>query len=67
VQSRVAPQTWEAFRLTALEGVSGTEAAARIPMPVNQVYVSKRRVQLLLQEELARLDGDAGTPEGTPS
>src|SRR5262249_16626795 len=29
VRLRVAPQTWQAFRLTALEGLSGAEAAGR--------------------------------------
>jgi RNA polymerase sigma-70 factor (ECF subfamily) len=56
VRERVAPQTWEAFRLTAIEGLSGATAAERIPMQVGQVYVAKRRVHLLLQEELVRLD-----------
>ena len=57
VRLRVAPQTWQAFRLTALEGLSGAEAAARIPMQVAQVFVAKRRVQKMLQEEVARLEG----------
>jgi RNA polymerase sigma-70 factor (ECF subfamily) len=61
VQLRVAPQTWEAYRLTAPEGVSGAEAAERINMQVTQVYLAKRRVQKLLQEEVARLNGP---PEG---
>lgn len=57
VRLRVAPQTWEAFRLTALDGLSGAEAAARIPMAVAQVFVAKRRVQKMLREEVARLEG----------
>jgi RNA polymerase sigma-70 factor (ECF subfamily) len=56
VRLRVAPQTWRAFWLTAWEGLSGAEAAERIPMQVAQVYVAKRRVQKMLQEEVARLD-----------
>jgi RNA polymerase sigma-70 factor (ECF subfamily) len=56
VRQRVAPQTWEAFRLTALEGLSGADAAARIPMQVGQVYVAKRRVRRLLQEEIHLLE-----------
>jgi RNA polymerase sigma factor (sigma-70 family) len=56
VRERVAPQTWEAYRLTALEGLRGAEAARRIPMQVGQVYVAKQRVHKLLQEEIARLD-----------
>ena len=54
---RVAPQTWEAFRLTALEGLSGAEAAERIPMQVAQVFVAKRRVQKMLTAEVAKLEG----------
>jgi RNA polymerase sigma-70 factor (ECF subfamily) len=56
VRLRVAPQTWEAFRLTALEGLSGAEAARQIPMQVAQVFVAKRRVQKLLREEIAQLE-----------
>jgi RNA polymerase sigma factor (sigma-70 family) len=59
VRLRVAPQTWQAFWLTAWEGLSGAEAAQRIPMQVAQVYVAKRRVQRMLQEEVARLEGPA--------
>jgi RNA polymerase sigma factor (sigma-70 family) len=59
VRLRVAPQTWQAFWLTAYEGLSGAEAAARIPMQVAQVYVAKRRVQKMLQEEVAKLEGPA--------
>jgi RNA polymerase sigma factor (sigma-70 family) len=56
VRLRVAPQTWSAFTLTALEGLSGAEAAGRIPMQVAQVFVAKRRVQKMLQQEIARLE-----------
>ena len=56
VRLRVAPQTWQAFWLTAWEGLAGAEAAQRIPMQVAQVYVAKRRVQKMLQEEVAKLE-----------
>src|SRR6266851_5268004 len=56
VRERVAPQTWEAFRLTALDGLSGVEAAQRIPMQVAQVFVARRRVQKMLQEEVGKLE-----------
>ncbi len=57
VRLRVAPQTWEAFRLTALDGLSGAEAAERIPMQVAQVFVAKRRVQKMLSAEIAKMEG----------
>jgi RNA polymerase sigma-70 factor (ECF subfamily) len=60
VRLRVAPQTWQAFTLTALEGLSGAAAAERIPMQVAQVFVAKRRVQNMLREEVARLEQSSG-------
>jgi RNA polymerase sigma-70 factor (ECF subfamily) len=59
VRLRVAPQTWQAFWLTAMEGLSGADAAERIPMQVAQVYVAKRRVEKMLREEVAKLEGPA--------
>jgi RNA polymerase sigma-70 factor (ECF subfamily) len=56
VRLRVEPRTWEAFRLTAEEGLSGAEASARIGMRVSQVYVAKKRVQEMLREEIQNLD-----------
>jgi RNA polymerase sigma factor (sigma-70 family) len=56
VQARVAPNTWDAFRLTALEGLSGADAAAQIGIKVATVFVYRGRVQRMLQEELARLE-----------
>jgi RNA polymerase sigma factor (sigma-70 family) len=55
VRSRVQPRTWEAFRLTAEQGLSGAAAAERIGMRVSQVYVAKKRVQEMLREEVRNL------------
>ena len=59
VQLRVEAQTWEAFRLTALDGLAGAAAAARLGIPVATVFKYKSRVQKMLQEELRRLDDPA--------
>ncbi len=58
VRLRVAPQTWQAFHLTAVEGLSGAEVSQRIGMQVAQVYVAKRRVQKMLREEIQKLERD---------
>jgi RNA polymerase sigma-70 factor (ECF subfamily) len=60
VRLRVAPRTWEAFRLTALEGLPGAEAASRLQMRVATVFKARSRVQQLLAEEIAELEGDEG-------
>jgi len=62
VRLRVAPQTWEAFALTALEGLSGVEVSQRIGMQVAQVFVAKYRVQKMLRAEVAKLE-DPGQGE----
>jgi RNA polymerase sigma-70 factor (ECF subfamily) len=56
VRDRVAPHTWEAFRLTAREGLSGAEAAARLNMKVATVFTAKNQVKRMLQEEVRKLD-----------
>src|SRR5207248_9598896 len=50
VQLRVAPHTWEAFRLVALERLPVGEVATRVNMQVAMVYVAKSKVQRMLQE-----------------
>jgi RNA polymerase sigma-70 factor (ECF subfamily) len=56
VRERVQPHTWEAFQLTAVDGLSGAEAAARLGMPVASVFKAKSNVQKMLQEEIALLE-----------
>jgi RNA polymerase sigma-70 factor (ECF subfamily) len=56
VRLRVAPHTWEAFRLLALEGLAATEVAARVGLQVAMVYVARSKVQKMLQEEIGKLE-----------
>jgi RNA polymerase sigma factor (sigma-70 family) len=58
VKARVPSQTWEAFRLTALEGASGAAAAARLRMRTAQVYLARSKVKRRLQEEVRKLEGE---------
>ena len=57
VRQRVQPHTWQAFQLTAVDGLSGAEVAARLDMPVGSVFKAKSNVQKMLQEEIALLEG----------
>ena len=56
VRLRVAPHTWEAFRLVALEGLPAAEVAAMVHVQVAMVYVAKSKVQKMLQEEIGKLE-----------
>ena len=58
VRPRVDPRTWDAFRLTALEGSSGTAAAAQLQMKVAHVYVAKSEVKIMIREEVRKLEGN---------
>jgi DNA-directed RNA polymerase specialized sigma24 family protein len=57
VQRRVEPRTWEAFRLTALDGRPARKAAAELSMPVATVFEYKSRVTRMIQQEVQRLQG----------
>jgi RNA polymerase sigma factor (sigma-70 family) len=56
VRLRVAPRTWEAFRLVAIDGLQAAEVAAKVHMQVAMVYVAKSKVQKMLQEEIQKLE-----------
>jgi RNA polymerase sigma-70 factor (ECF subfamily) len=56
VRQRVAPHTWEAFRLLAAEGLPVAEVTARVHLQVAMVYVAKSKVQKMLQEEIRQLE-----------
>lgn len=54
VQQRVRPQSWEAFRLLAVEGIPGPAAAAQLHMQTEAVHAARNRVQKLLSAEIRR-------------
>lgn len=56
VQLRVQPHTWEAFRLTAIENLSGADTAARLKINVGTVFVARSKVQKMLQDEVRKLE-----------
>ncbi|HEX4612468.1 MAG TPA: sigma-70 family RNA polymerase sigma factor [Urbifossiella sp.] len=59
VRVRVEPSSWEAFRLTAVEGLSGAEAGGRLGMKPTAVLMARSRVQKMLRDELLVLGGAA--------
>lgn len=56
VRLRVEPQTWEAFRLTALKRLSGADVAARLGMRLTTVYKARSNVQKMLRKEIRLLE-----------
>lgn len=58
VQLRVEPRTWEAFRLCALEQLSGAEAAKRLGMRLTSVYKARSNVQKMLHDEVRYFESE---------
>jgi RNA polymerase sigma-70 factor (ECF subfamily) len=56
IQARVEPHTWEAFRLTAIEGLAGAAVGEQLNMKVATVFKARSKVQQMLQDEIRRLD-----------
>jgi RNA polymerase sigma-70 factor (ECF subfamily) len=56
VCQRVEPHTWEAFHLTAIEGVAAEEVASRLGIRVATVYRARHVVQTMLREAIAAVD-----------
>jgi RNA polymerase sigma factor (sigma-70 family) len=57
VRLRVQPHTWEAFRLLAIEGLSGAETAEKLQIKAGTAFVARSKVQRMLHEEIKLLDG----------
>jgi RNA polymerase sigma factor (sigma-70 family) len=55
VRPRVAARTWDAFRLTALEGWSGASAADRLELNITRVYKAKSEVKKMIRDEIEKL------------
>ncbi len=59
VRERVEPRTWEAFRLLAIERLSGKDAAETLGMTPGSTFAAKSKVQRLVREEIEALDRSA--------
>lgn len=60
VRVRVEPHTWDAFRLTAMDGLTTKEAAGLLQMSIAGVYRARSVVQAMLKETIATLDSEPG-------
>lgn len=58
VRAEVAPATWNAFWITAVDGRSPAEAAAELEISVGSVYVARSRVLARLRDRVRRIDDD---------
>ena len=54
-RSKVSPEAWRMFELTAIQKVPGGEAAEQLGVSAQSVYSARHRVMLVLREQLASL------------
>jgi RNA polymerase sigma-70 factor (ECF subfamily) len=66
VRGEFQESTWEAFRLTAVEGQSARDAGRRLGMSPGAVYVAKSRVLARLKEQVRLLEDEGISPEEAP-
>jgi RNA polymerase sigma factor (sigma-70 family) len=64
VRQRVTPETWESYRLTTQDGLSGAEVAARLGIKVGAVFQAKSRVLTMLQAAVKELETAVGVADG---
>src|SRR5207244_1106726 len=58
VRRRVQSHTWDAFRLTELEGLTCDEAAdeQHLNVPVSQIHTARSRIRDMLRKEIQSLE-----------
>jgi RNA polymerase sigma factor (sigma-70 family) len=52
IKSEFQENTWQAFRLTAVEGIAASEAASQLGISPGAIYVAKSRVLARLKDEV---------------
>ena len=62
IRPTLAQSTWEAFRMTAVEGKSGKEAAKHLGMTVAAVYLARSRVMARLRAVIAEIQEEGSYP-----
>jgi RNA polymerase sigma factor (sigma-70 family) len=55
VRARVQPRTWDAFRLSTLEGCSGATVAEQLGIEITRVYVAKSEVKRMIRAEIRKM------------
>jgi RNA polymerase sigma-70 factor (ECF subfamily) len=56
VQQAVSASTWQAFELSAIDGLPIDETAARLRLSIGNVYIARSRVMARLRVEVQRME-----------
>jgi RNA polymerase sigma-70 factor (ECF subfamily) len=67
VRNEVHPTTWDAFWLTAVQGVDATQVASQLGKSVGAIYVARCRVMQKIQTRIQELTGGEESPVELPA
>jgi RNA polymerase sigma-70 factor (ECF subfamily) len=59
IRDEFQPATWQAFHLTAVDGIAPAQVSNKTGLSVGAIYVAKSRVIARLRQEIATLEGEA--------
>lgn len=62
VQQQVRPETWQAFWLTSMLGLSTEEVAAKLNLSTGAVHIARSRVRGRLRERVHDFESQGSTP-----
>lgn len=62
VKNRVDPKLWDAFRLTAIDGLPSADVAALLGMQIANVYRARSTVQEMIRREGRAIDAKGDAP-----
>ncbi|MCB1229223.1 MAG: sigma-70 family RNA polymerase sigma factor [Verrucomicrobiae bacterium] len=66
VRPQFSESTWEAFRLTTLEGQPAEEIARRLGLTIGSVYVARSRVTARLRDRIRQIEAEWEAAAATP-
>ena len=58
VRNDVHPETWQAFELTMIQGLTCEQAAESVGKSIGTVYASRSRIVKRMREQINRMEGD---------
>ena len=62
-RDEVRDSTWQAFRLTAIDGIKAEDAATKLNISVGSVYTAKCRVMARIRAKVAEWDNQYDVPQ----
>ena len=56
IEQRVLPIRWQAFQMTAIEGLAAAEVAQALEIKIVNVYSARNKIQQMIRQEITRME-----------